>query len=761
MDWIKKISHAVLSVHLVKGKTTSKMGKKSPSLQKLSQDFLSSTISEKRKGGLPTSALLSTMSIEQLTNTFALNESDKTRSIEEFVKTFFECKQDLCIKSKRFINNFKESYASLKSVIVSPSFKISSFQFIFKGICQYEKPQPFIGGFPMFMKGTYYIMMSNTHKIQWVGFKSIILGQETTILFDLNDTTKITHKSTRTNGKEDFHLSFEFDLLSQKQSSFGNSNTNQMHKLDFRFSDRNIWSFILFEFKKLINISLSEEKQTAESSEELPERTRSKSSAPLPVVSEAAKQDNSHTEEETLTDDSHSSSAFSDNEKENDGELTMKEITVERSDDTLTEKDEDMDYEETENPGTYAPIESEIIPPRRKKKEQTHDILHNIRYLERASQDDFISTFSNLYYDQYSKYSRTPRSDQEEFIVFADERVIDKIFCSFIRKRDSPQSSIEATGMLYITNHFLWFDGMDSSNHQTKSYQWMLHLNQVASIFVNLTNQMVRISLKENPNHYMYISLRGEDRFEDFSKNGFEDLITLDIHSVNSQRAKRFLSSLRILYSLAHRIQFAYNLDRQVFQFDMDIIRSIETFSTEHEHGDSLTDSDATSTDTDSSAELSLLNINLANAKDSMISDYFQKGATESFNINSETDADDTTFDGAHDDDNEEYFDVNSFELELVKKFKNRKVQLISKQNVVDESKVLEVRDMQKNVKLVDIKANEDTKVALSGKNAFTITFNSSKKIQTLKFEILKNSNHEPSYIVNTLSDFISGSLIY
>ncbi|KAG2378087.1 hypothetical protein C9374_008709 [Naegleria lovaniensis] len=780
LDWIKKIKQAVASSHLVSSTSKTLQRKQTHGNYK---DFLLSTFSEKRRGKLRSHNALSTMPFEQLSSTFSLNEKEKKKTIESFCKTFFESGREIDIIGGSFRINFAKYYSTLRKLLNSSTFPIDSFEFVLTGVCQYEKPQPFIGGFPIYLKGSFFIIVSPSNDIKWVGFSSVILNNSTMILFSLGDVDRVFFRASQHGKEESYHLSFEFNSLQQVQrrTSIFSSSNNSINKLDFRFSDRHIWSYIVFELAKykFFPVIEGDMMDTIEEDVSTPvtpqERSRSKSVASMSQLQDPLlKQPQESTEMKienspTPSQGNSQSAAFeSDDEQDEDKSESIHETEsrkenetaqIEEEDEPLTEKDDsdniDNDLTNVETLTEMIPPASEITFPKRKKKKENQyvDIHHHIRQLEEHAQDEFISLFSNLYYNQFSEMNKTMTQGQ---IVFADERVVDKIFSTYLKQKDS---LVTYSGMLYLTNNFLWFDSIDMRYHALRPYQWMIHLGDIFSIQVNISLYIIRLSLGKN--HNLYISLDGEDDFESFKTDiGFNDLITLDINNITSLREKRFLSSLRIVYCLVKKIQFAYNLDRQVFHHDEhfeSILRNEDNADDDH-----LT-SEASNTNSDTSVELTILNV--GSVRESMINNYFeqqrQDATPTTLNNTTDTDFDDTTYDAVNDDDDnhDEYFDLQTFEVELVQKFKNKKVKVIAKQNVVDDSKVIEIKDLKKDKAITEIPIDENTNVALSGKNVFSLSFQSKKKKKTevMKFEC---KTVEASFVVNYFTDFmLSGSV--
>ena len=763
-DWIKKITTAARSIHLVKPKLMSPFLhlQKVPLLKKSApnfKDYLSSAVEKKRK--IKSTSALSTTPFEQLTTTttFTLNEKETKRTLDEFIKLFFETQTEINIQSALVKKSYKNMFTQIKSCSNS-----STFDYVLKGTCQYEKPQPFIGGFPIFLKGTYYIVVNSDQDIYWIGFKSTILRKETTILADLNDAKRVTYKATQQGKDESFHISFEFDILHQakEKGSFSAMANTQSNKIEFRFSDRNLWSFIIFQLTRLkISVVEGETLFTSDIPDEEPniaERSRAKSSAALPSLLTEAKQE-SKTDvpsvqniEPTPLKEEKPFESDEESETSNTDDSLMEN---EKDTEPLTENDELTVIEKSEKVSTPIPVEAESMYSKKVKKKENliFDAFHNIKRLENCAQDEFISIFSQIYYNQFiSKFSS--RGPVGDFIVFADERVIDKMFSSFLKDKEN---SLIATGMLYITNHFLWFDSIDDTSGKPQNYQWMIHLKDIVSIKINLSVYIIKLEL--NQKQVLHISLTGEEFNTGSLKHeyGFNDLVTLDINAVTSMREKRFLSSLRVVYCLVNKIQFAYNLDRQVFHYDDNLIASIGK-----EETDDWLDTDDSETNSDSSVELSLLKV--GSVRETMITNYFERNQQEdspTVIIHSETDFDDTTFDGENDDNQEEYFDLQSFELELVKKFKNKKVTLMARQNVVDDGKLIHIKDNNEKT-IAEIRVDKFTNVALVGKNGFALTHlkrnkkETKKDIETLKFEC--KSTASASDVVNYLSEFISGA---
>ncbi|KAF0976525.1 hypothetical protein FDP41_004424 [Naegleria fowleri] len=780
LDWIKRIKQAVASSHLVNSKSNQR--KQTNANYK---DYLLSTFSEKRKGRLRSHNALSTMPFDQLSSTFSLNEKEKKKTIESFCKTFFESGREIDIVGGSFKNNFAKYYSTLRKLLSSSAFPIETFEYVLTGLCQYEKPQPFIGGFPIYLKGSFYIIVSPSNDIKWIGFHSMILNNSTVILFSLGDVDRVFFRASQHGKEESYHLSFEFNSLQrvQRRTNIFSSSNSSINRLDFRFSDRHIWSYIVFELARYKFFPVVEGDTVDAVDEELStpvtplDRSRDKSVASLvPQLQEPFPKQHQQEPTDMRIENSSStplqgsSAAFeSDEDQDEDKSESIHETEsrkenstesahVEDEDEPLTEKDEsenvDNDLTNIETLTEKIPPASEITFPKKKKKKENHyvDVHHHIRQLEEYAQDEFISLFSNLYYNQFSELNKTMTQGQ---IVFADERVVDKIFSTYLREKDPLMTS---SGMFYLTNNFLWFDSIDMQSHGPRPYQWMIHLGDIFSIQVNISLFVVRITLGKS--HNLYISLDGEYDFGSFKADiGFNDLITLDINNIISLREKRFLSSLRIVYCLVKKIQFAYNLDRQVFHYD-EHLGSILRNEDEDDHN--LT-SEASNSNSDSSVELAILNI--GSVRESMINNYFEqhqsnsKEATPTTLNNTDTDFDDTTNDAVNDDNNDEYFDLQTFEVELVRKFKNKKVKVIAKQNVVDDSKIIEIKDVNKDKTITEIPINENTNVALSGKNVFSLSFQSKKKKKTevMKFEC---KTIDASFVVNYFSDFLlSGSV--
>lgn len=77
----------------------------------------------------------------------------------------------------------------------------------------------------------------------------------------------------------------------------------------------------------------------------------------------------------------------------------------------------------------------------------------------------------------------------------------------------------------------------------------------------------------------------------------------------------------------------------------------------------------------------------------------------------------------------------------------------------MDDSKIIEIKDVNKDKTITEIPINENTNVALSGKNVFSLSFQSKKKKKTevMKFEC---KTIDASFVVNYFSDFLlSGSV--
>ncbi|KAL9648232.1 hypothetical protein ABK040_009236 [Willaertia magna] len=804
----------------------------------------------------------------------SLNSLQQQTIIDEFNKLFFT-------ESNQF--EFSPKINNLQPLEITKQYQV-----IYKTSSQYEKPQPFIGGFSLNLKGTFYIIISEDHQIQYIGFHSIILNKETKLFFSLLDVDKVHNQSNRPTigGQLDLKninnkvggnnvnnsKSSSFHKLFQLNNQSKNNLIFQLDKkqIEFQFLDENALQFIVLQLKLLptlpveINQSLNKEvgetklisnwmksgntttignvnnnnnnggnitnrgmlspieedeysfKLTVRSDEELSDEDEEDDDEDFDDDEEewtttTTKNNNkenneeeqpSEDEEDFKNEESIHSRTIIENNSNN---KKKSHIEHENEDDEETDSDDDLDdsvfnavlgggvntnnavvddelsiisstttttnvktttlgdsdSSKGDNKSTttfYSKIirENNAIltsPPKRKEIQnlivKKTEIRNNVKNIEKNLQQEFITLFSDLYYNMYiNRQLEVTKLQSSEIIVFADEKIVDRLFTSIIKKPLTNFNLKEFNitfGLIYLTKHFLWFNSVEG----LKQYQWVIHLAHIEKVEINIENLILRLKIKDDINH-VYISLNANEDFNILNNQelNFIDFIILDIHEIPTIREKRFISSLRVVFSFIHKIQFAFQLDRQVFHFDNqvieEIVKEVDDRKEDNNHNNNNTDTFLSteskytgSDDSDKSVELSKYEFTANSFKDSLIANYFEKDnkPNHHHNNNLDTENDETIFDMA-DEEEGEFFELENYEIEQVRRFKNRKVNLIVKQNVMDDSKVIEARSSSGKT-ILERKITDEMNVATLSKNLFSITFppiKKGRKSETIKF---------------------------